>query len=414
MEEEKTVKDVLLIESLQNDFINMAIFNRSNRIRSILTDKLTESRRGINPQNIEQVFFQRGEEFLERYYRGEVSLIDLFEEKTIMDVLQLYFGDRLNNSSGRCEDVLARIRKILNDKIGIGYSPKKFKYDKDFCNGFRVIEDEDELDRLLVKMMSEKMVSQGRIPIRYTYFILKQCFYDNSAIMKNKGKYENVIYRFLEEFAKREAVSDSFKMEMNLFRRLDEHNRGRNPQARQKNTNVILSEIKELVRRDWVFEEKTAKRLLSFMNEKDLDEDVRKKMELLLEKAQYSSMKDIAPIVVTQKNDEKDFKGFTKKGFISLQEKSMRKMVYGTREEKIDVLDTLFHENTHIRQIIDFSSPNTYLRYIEAKINMLINEKVIDKELNYYTGDLREREAYLRASEKTLKFLSETNIKRRK
>lgn len=347
--------------------------------------------------------------FLYFYKKGELKAIDFFKERGLLDIIELYHARGIEYHQGSIEHYIEAIKKILKDEIGA--DPKR--YTNYLEDSKKPVETEEEMDKILLSMLYQKLDNNGRAPQRYSTFVLRQCFYPKSAITKNKEKYEEAVYRFLEEFAKCDAVANNHILEKNInssIKRMEYFSKRNYKKHFGRNMEIILSSLRELVKKGWIFNIHTLEKVSDLLQDASLNPKDRRTIEGLLARAYYSEKIDNSPIVIIPRQGVLQAKADTNGRIIRLSQNHIKDFVWGFPNEQIDVINTIYHENTHVTQHRDYRNPDSYLRYLQLKIKLLTSEDEELKDKNYFVADLREREAYIAGARKALAFAKDNQI----
>ena len=434
------VRDFFNDEELKAEFDNAAVFNAPTNLRPIIIPEVEEKKRGqIETRRILVAFMDRMDYLLNSYYKQKnADLLAIYNERAILDILELYYGGRIHESNA------GMITGLVNDLGGwlnntLRRNPMEILKGVEYIN--EPITDEKQMDEMLIAMLALKLNNQGRVQKRFSSFVIRQCFYPDSVIMKNPDKYKEVVYRYLLEFAKGEAIDTNYKLERELGALLEQpilytgmpHGRYPFPKMRARSQNSkrepnylddmpksrlkrkILKCVQELNRVGWVYNNKTVERLAFYLRSADLTEAERNTIRTLLEEAYCSKEHDNSPIIVLSKEIDAKVKdaridGFTKRRFIAVREGHVSNIFSNDSYYKLGVIETLYHEITHVAQNINYKKPKTYLSYLQLKLNILIEKGIIDYEAIYGKETLHEREAFRFGAAKAIEFAKRNRL----
>ena len=433
------VRDFFNDEELKAEFNNAAVFNAPTNLRPIIIPEVEEKKRGqIETRRILVAFMDRMDYLLNSYYKQKnADLLAIYNERAILDILELYYGGRIHESNA------SMITGLVNDLGGwlkntLRRNPMEILKGVEYIN--EPITDEKQMDEMLIAMLALKLNNQGRVQKRFSSFVIRQCFYPDSVFMKNPDKYREVVYRYLLEFAKGEAIDTNYKLERQLSSLLAQpilyngRPHGRFPFPKMKESmqlynrrtkaatlpkrqfkNRILKCIQELNRVGWVYNNKTVERLAFYLRSADLTEAERNTIRALLEESFCSQEHDNSPIIVLSKEIDPKAKdaridGITTRRFIAIREGHMSNIFSNDSYLKLGVIETLYHEITHVAQNINYKKPKTYLSYLQLKLNILIEKGIIDYEAIYGKEALHEREAFRFGAAKAIEFAKRNRL----
>ena len=389
MEKQEPLIDLFKDPILAEEFINAAAFNKMATIRAIIENDEPQFVVRTNPtDNLMMAFCDRFNFFLDEYYDGNMQLMDFFKERTIWDVYELHQGGGMQVDDPGCIDSFV---SEFTEAIELFLPGKPEDYLKDVDKIFEPIEDENEFDKILLAMIHYKFTHNGKMPVKFCDFVLRQCFYEKSAIMQNKEDYEEVVYRFLEEYTKGRAVISKHNAEKRINKLLREELKlDEDPRRTHHTLTQIMDDLSELIRVGWSFRDSTVESFAKFLDRVNLSNEDRKALEGLLSRAYCSAQHDNAPVVVVR--DSLGALGTAYEAIVSIDEDHISDLLYGTDAEKLEVISTAEHENTHVSQHINNKNPNTFLQYQELKYYILMVKGVISYQENMHQ-DIQEREA---------------------
>jgi surface protein len=134
----------------------------------------------------------------------------------------------------------------------------------------------------------------------------------------------------------------------------------------------------------WGFTKETIELLEKLHDSSKIDEKMRKFLELVLSNISYIDESNNYPLVsIDDLNDEF---GMHTRGHIVIGERHIMDLLYGTDHDKLEVIDTASHEGTHEKQHKSYlGHPDSYLRYIQLKIDIAVRTDKLDIKAIYET-----------------------------
>ena len=409
MEGFELIQDLFENEHLASIYKKAATTNRKLATRPLLDlDEPEDVVEPVNTQELEELFHKRFGLFYELLLDGKVDILDFYKERAILDILELNRAGCMPASTivldQRYEDFMHGLRKKYLEE------DKKILDNLESIEG--PVESEEQMDDILRAMLEYKAYRKGRGDLKHYTFILKQCFYNNSALMKNKEKYEEIIYRALEGFAKEEQIKALNKLEKRLRKNLASGvNLKKKDELFKRNKGWIRKDLRELIRNGWSFDNKTLEAVADYLEKAPLDKAEKRNMMSWFAKAESKGEYDNSPIIIIDRLRTTE-KGKAQKTLVSIDRDHIRQMVYGGVYAKLGVINTIYHENVHVRQNREAGNPNTLSRYLQLKLDLLI-ERDEDEDLYdkiYDSSELSELEAHANAAMQTVQFIRENGI----
>jgi len=218
LEKEGRIKDIFSDEELKTEFLGVIEKGRTKRFvqygnRDISEDK----RKDFLKTRLYKVFLARCKSILIKMRNGEVTNADLYRERMIWDIIGLQYAGFIQLNNG---DFLEKFESLIKLKLKKSIPDHiKSRIGTAIKDG-SIIEDETELDQMLGFILLDKIERGGCMRLKYSNFILRQCFFSNSAIQKNKEKYREVVYRALEDYTKRKNIEKAIGREYSIQRKV--------------------------------------------------------------------------------------------------------------------------------------------------------------------------------------------------
>ena len=285
--------------NLTRQFFEAAGGNRDRLRRRIIEGEIDDSVRDqFHPTNeLMKAFMNRFDFFMQGLEKGDFDLIDFFGERTIWDIYELFLANVMDQPLPTSAQLyFARIAA----KIEMALPEDPSSYLSSIKNNFGPVEDEETLDKILLGMLHHKITHNGKIPMSYCYFVLRQCFFENSAVMQNRNKYEEVVFRFLEDYTKGISIKEPHKSERRIIRELKEElkNEETNPARTNRCINRICQNLRDLIRIGWVFSSSTVEYFAKLIEKNEMSSDDRALLFDLLGQACCLDGYDNSPVVV--------------------------------------------------------------------------------------------------------------------
>ena len=464
------LKDLFSDPKLSELYVQTVLYSKPQDIRHVIeSDDPIPSGKHIDATPLVEIFKNRVAEIFGFYQVHAYDALDLFKEQAVFDILKLYDAGLLTEFEGQMINGSRKLLQIAQNTVldKTGTSPEEVL--EEFDKGKINIETEEQLDIILLSMLAYKLNNNGRMKKEYCDFVIKQCFDQNSLIMKNPSKYKEIVLRFLEDFAKEDSIDEEKKEEEavnsqldttlmlldnkellqslepiftttaadeietidrenhldfedksinNKSTYLDEINYMREPiPLKRKRLNdmyglgELLRDTAELIRKRWFFSEAIVAKFAKILEIIGPDSSQGKELRDTLAMAYCSKKHNNAAIIkLTEKYLDGDLGGSIGRLVLIGQAHSERLVADTSNDKKIRVLETVFHENTHDRQHRDNGNPKNYLRYLQMKLGLLMRAGIVDYKKIYFWEALDEREAFEKSAEKVLDYAEENGL----
>ena len=500
LEKEGRIKDIFSDEELKTEFLGVIEKGRTKRFVQYGNHDISEDKRkDFFKTRLYKVFLARCRSILIKMRNGEVTNADLYRERMIWDIIGLQYAGFIQLNNG---DFLEKFESLIKLKLKKSIPDYiKSRIGTAIKDG-SIIEDETELDQMLGFILLDKIERGGCMRLKYSNFILRQCFSSNSAIQKNKEKYREVVYRALEDYTKRKNIekaigreysiqrkvkrilSQSFDLEkegeeelkyhdinpsekpeggvkkalregdtlvedfiktikiiqnieidenISQYKKSSENMAPKIESSRDREFSQYLDEnridsfnyidlikgyteqikvvelLNYLMSVGWGFTKETIELLEKLHDSSKIDEKMRKFLELVLSNISYIDESNNYPLVSIEDLDDEC--GMHTRGHITIGERHIMDLLYGTNQDKLEVIDTASHEGAHEKQHKSYlGHPDSYLRYIQLKIDIAFRTDKLDIKAIYENEDLRELEARAEGAQKAIEFAEKNQL----
>ena len=453
-------------EKLASAYLDIVKRETPGDVRPVFDDEEPKSSFSFDSLSLFLLFGERYKSIWEKDQVQSYDFMDVFEEQALFDIIELCQAGHLqfykDNILKKAKELSDMLKKAVKKRTNLDAEELLEQFDSGKINE-DTIETEEQLDALLLAMLSYKLDNNGRTNLKYCSFVIDQCFDQNSLIMKNKEKYKNVVYRFLEDFAKEDAIRTQSDTEKNLNRGLSTIIRvlqnkdtlvdtlpftkedkkesfdgfGNNLDgfenikidnnaiseyevdgiwkflgAKDASMNLlygveeIIRDTEELIRTGWIFSKASVAKYAKILELLGPNSKEGKALSEVLSRAYCSDRHDNSTIVaLTDEGLGENVTGSYVNKFVRINPSHAEKLIYShSNDEKLSVLGTIFHENTHDSQFRDYGDVRNFFRYVQQKIGFLIKTGVVDYDEIYFKEELTEREAFLEGAKKSYEY----------
>ena len=435
-------------------------------VRPVFGSEQPKRTDGYDALSLFILFQKRFYYILKKDLAHSYDFIDVFEEQALFDILELCQAGHLqshkNSILEKAKELSDMLKRTVKERTNSDAKELLEQFDKGEINE-DTIEKEEQLDALLLAMLSYKLDNNGRMKPEYCSFVLDQCFDKESLIMKNPEKYKNVVLRFLEDFAKEDAIRTQSKTEHDLNRGLatiirvlqnkeslvdtlpfEKEDRKESEDHFENNlenyedkiidnkstseykkdyfwqlllsqdssmnslygVEEIIRDTEELIRTGWIFSEASVAKYTKILELLGPDSKEGKALREALSRAYCGDKHDNSIVVaLTDEGLGNNVAGEYGKKFVKINPSHAENLIYAfSNDTKLLVLGTVFHENIHDSQFRDYGDVRTFLRYLQQKIRFLVNTGMVDYNKIYFKEELTEREAFLEGAKKAYEY----------